>query len=75
MRTISVLHERNKLVSYLTGNSRIVLVLEPLLEECLDLVRSLIAVETLCHDFSDGLSDTVRTEFHTETELAEVLEE
>ena len=75
MRAISVLHERDKLVSYLTCNNRIVLVLKPLLEELLDFVRSLVAVEALCHDFCDSLSYAVRTEFHTETELAEVLEE
>ena len=69
------LHERNELVGNFAGYSVVVAVVEPLLEESLHLVAAAGALETLCHEVAHCLACAVGTEFHSETELAEVLEE
>ena len=69
------LHERNELVGNLAGNLCILAVLEPLGEESLHLVRAAAAAEALLHKAGNGVACAVGTELHTETELAEVLEE
>ena len=38
MRAISSFHQRAELVSYLTGDRRVILILKPLLEESLDFI-------------------------------------
>ena len=69
------LHQRNELVGNLPCHSRVVAVVEPLLEEGLDLIRAAAAGQTLGHEGCDGLTDAVGTEFHSESEFAEVLEQ
>ena len=71
----ATLAERNELVGNLTCNLCILLVLEPLSEESLHLVSAASACETFFHEACYCSACSVRTYLHTETELAEVLEE
>ena len=57
------------------GLSSVLLVLNPLVEESLQLVAAALASLSLGHELHEASLDLLVSDGHTETELAEVLEE